>query len=235
VKKYIIAGRRVEMEPEGRTAVQSEKYRSDFEGFAEITVTVSDEIVENTLIKHSLPSRDEAYYLTSGFDFYRKLLDFGGIMFHASAVCIDKSAYFFAAKSGVGKSTHTALWCELLGDRCKILNDDKPALCIEEGKAVAYGTPWSGKHDKNENIGCELKGICFITRSKTNSIKRLDTKSAAMYIINQLTKNFTADRWDKVLDIIDTTVKTVPVYLLECNRDISAAKLSYTTMTGEEI
>ena len=50
MKKYIIAGRRVEMEPEGRTAIQAEKYRADFEESAEIKCATGG-LNENKFVK----------------------------------------------------------------------------------------------------------------------------------------------------------------------------------------
>ena len=37
--------------------------------------------------------------------FYDKLLDFGGMMLHSSAVAVGGYAYLFSADSGVGKSS----------------------------------------------------------------------------------------------------------------------------------
>ena len=67
-------------------------------------------------------------------------------LFHGSAVAVDGAAYLFTARSGTGKSTHTRLWREMLGDRAVMVNDDKPLIRLTEDGAVVYGTPWNGKH-----------------------------------------------------------------------------------------
>ena len=46
-------------------------------------------------------------------------------LMHSSVILVDGVAYAFAAKSGVGKSTHTALWLKTIPG-AKVLNGDKP-------------------------------------------------------------------------------------------------------------
>ena len=73
-------------------------------------------------------NEEQAVYMESGNQFYRALLDFDGMMLHASAVAVDGKAYLFSGQSGIGKSTHTGLWKQTFGDQVKLFNDDKPAL-----------------------------------------------------------------------------------------------------------
>lgn len=72
------------------------------------------------------------------------ILYHNAISIHASAVHNNGRAYLFMGKSGTGKSTHSALWMEHIPGT-ELLNDDNPTIRIWEGKAYAYGTPWSGK------------------------------------------------------------------------------------------
>ena len=74
------------------------------------------------------PEFPEAYL--ESLALFRKLCDYtlsevDGIIFHSSAIMVDGEAYLFTAPSGTGKSTHTRLWRELLGDRAVMINDDK--------------------------------------------------------------------------------------------------------------
>ena len=65
---------------------------------------------------------------------YRKLvlalLEDDFLLMHGSAIAVDGEAYIFIAKSGTGKSTHTRLWREMLGDRTVMVNDDKPLIHV---------------------------------------------------------------------------------------------------------
>lgn len=53
-------------------------------------------------------------------------------LFHGSCVAVDGEGYLFAAKSGVGKSTHARLWRELLGDRAVMFSDDEPLIRVTD-------------------------------------------------------------------------------------------------------
>ena len=49
---------------------------------------------------------EDMVYMESGVQFYYRLLRFGGMMLHASAVELDGRAYLFSGPCGMGKSTH---------------------------------------------------------------------------------------------------------------------------------
>ena len=63
------------------------------------------------------------------------------LLFHGSAVAVDGACYLFTAKSGTGKSTHTRLWRELLGERAVMVNVDKPLLEVTNAGVTVWGTP----------------------------------------------------------------------------------------------
>ena len=69
---------------------------------------------------------------------------------------VDDYAYVFSADSGTGKSTHTQLWLEHFGDRAYILNDDKPAIRLIDGKVYALlnksGTTYLYDMEKGESV-----------------------------------------------------------------------------------
>lgn len=170
-------------------------------------------------------------YMQSGAQFYRQLLDFDGLMLHASAVALDGKAYLFSGPSGMGKSTHTRLWQQMFGKKAVVFNDDKPALRRINGVWYAYGTPWCGKDGINVNIKVPLAGICFLRRGQENMIRRIDALQASSYIISQTMRRFKdADMLDKMLTQVDRLVNDIPVYELYNKPEPDAARLSYATM-----
>lgn len=176
-------------------------------------------------------SIENAYYLESGFMFYRKLLKFNGFYLHASAVEMNGRAYLFSAPCGTGKSTHTKLWQEAFGENAQVFNDDKPAMRVLDGKCYAYGTPWCGKDGINQNKKVSLGGICFIKRGEENKIRRLNNSEALQRILWQtLHKIPNEEPLDRLLGLVDDLIRHVPVYELECLPNVEAAKLSYETM-----
>ena len=163
--------------------------------------------------------------------FYTSLLKFGGFMLHSSAVEVDGKAYLFSAPSGTGKSTHTSLWLELFGDRARIINDDKPAIRFIDGRAYAYGTPWSGKSDLNVNVSVPIQGICVLERSENNFIEPLDQGTAVFSILNQTIRPRNGEYMNNLLTLLDKVIGSVPVWRMGCNISLEAAELAHKTMS----
>lgn len=178
-------------------------------------------------------SLEDCEYLSTGGSFYRQLVRFRGIMLHASCVVVDERAYLFSAPCGTGKSTHVQLWLRLFGDKAYILNDDKPALRVMDGKVFVYGTPWSGKYDCSRNAKVELGGIAVVKRAAENSMRVLPPEEAIFALLNQTARSIQPELTNLLMDNIDAIVSTGKIYELSCNMDISAAKLSYETMSGK--
>lgn len=132
----------------------------------------------------------------------------------------------FSARSGTGKSTHTHLWLSEFPD-AYILNDDKPAIIINENGAVAYGTPFSGKNDESRNAAAPIRAVVFIERSQKNSIEKISPASAVPLFMSQTVRPKTPQYMGVLLSLLDALLKEVPVFLLKCNMDPSAAHVSY--------
>ncbi len=160
---------------------------------------------------------------------------YDSMFIHASALMVDGRAYLFAAKSGTGKSTHRHLWCELLGDRATVINDDKPFLHRKGDMFYVCGSPWRGKHNIGQNICAPLAGICFLSQAEKNRIYSLSPSDALMAAFSQCYKPEGREAVEHTLELLDKLLLTVPLYHLECNQDISAAKVCFEKMHGEHI
>lgn len=233
MKKFRIAELNILMNPLYETLKEhSADYLFDFDGKEDIIATMTEQEINE---KHkSCPelSLDECEYLWTGADFYEKLLQFQGMMLHASAVSAGGKAYLFSAPCGVGKSTHTALWQEHFGaDKVEIINDDKPAIRLIDDKFYVYGTPFSGKTNKNTNVKVPLKAICFIEQSKENTIRKMSAVEALMQIFNQTLRPAENDKMENLIFLVDKLLKNVPVYKMGCNTSTDAAELSFTVMS----
>lgn len=176
-------------------------------------------------------SLEIAESLISGDAFYTYLLGKDGIMLHSSAIIYKGGAYLFSADSGTGKSTHTGIWQRVFGENnVQILNDDKPAIRIIDGKAFAYGTPWSGKHDISINTSVPLKAIVFLERSENNWIRPATSKEAVNGFISQtmIPNKYT----DYLFETLDKVLKIVPIYKMGCNMEDEAAIMAEKTLCG---
>lgn len=226
---YRIANLTVKMKSYGRTVEQAKPYLCEAVEKPDILITPLWPEKKNLYPNFT---DDVGEYLFSGSSFYKQLLNYDGMMLHSSAVVVDGKAYLFTAPCGTGKSTHTNLWLELLGHRAYILNDDKPALRLEDGVWYAYGTPWSGKYDISVDARIPVGGIAAISRSETNTITPYFGKEAILDIMRQVNRPKDMAFRIKLMELLDKLFATVPIWKLECNKDIAAAELSYRVMSG---
>ena len=175
-----------------------------------------------------------AAYIETGWLFYTRLLNYGGMMLHASAVEYEGRAYLFSGPSGIGKSTHSRDFCKVY-EGARIFNDDKPAIRYLDGVWYAYGTPWCGKDGININLKAPLGGICFLRRGDKNSIRRLSAAEAVAAVMSQTIRNYiTPMKLDKLASIVSGLVSDIPVYELTKLPNNEAAILSYNTMKSAE-
>ena len=117
-------------------------------------------------------------------------------------------------------------------DRELMLNDDKPALRLENGRWYAYGTPWCGKDGINQNKKVPLAGICFLQQAKENKIRRLSKQEAISRIFSQTLYRFKkTENLDLMLQNTDRLVRKIPVFELHNLPEPAAAMLSYETMS----
>ncbi len=223
---YNIAGLTVKMDSFGRTVAQAKDYLCA-PAQPDICITSNWRALQ---ANQPHLSDEDSEYISTCTSFYRQLLEFEGMMLHASAVVLDGRAYLFSATSGTGKSTHTQLWRKVFGDRAVILNDDKPALRYENGMWYAYGTPWSGKTDLNVDWKVPLAGIAMLERGQQNEIERFYGHQAIFAILEQTLRPRETQLRMKLLGLLDKLLSTVPVWKLRCNMNEDAATVSYTAM-----
>ena len=163
----------------------------------------------------------------------QELFTYDTVLFHGSVVAVDDAAYLFTAKSGTGKSTHTRLWREMLGQRAVMVNDDKPFLRLIGDFVLACGSPWNGKHHLGTNVQIPLKAICILERGEENTIEKIEPKDALHMLLQQSNRPVGAKLMGKYLEMIDTIANRVELFRLRCNMEPQAAVLSYQTMSQE--
>ena len=212
--------------------VPQDKYLAENQNLKpDITLNVTEERLDNYILSFPHLSRSLAEYIIYGMLFYEAILDYDGILLHSSAISVDNEAYLFTANSGIGKSTHCALWMKYFGDRAVMINDDKPVIRIIDNKIYACGTPFSGKHDINKNILVPLKGICCINQGKENVINKISTKKAIGKFLPQTLCINDKDKMSSLLAVLDKILSNVNVYELFCDISEEAVKTSYNMMS----
>ena len=150
----------------------------------------------------------------------------GTVLFHAAVVSYEGKGYMFLGPSGTGKSTHAGLWVRHI-DGAVLVNDDNPVVSVaDDGSAMVYGSPWSGKTPCYRHVSYPLGGIVLLKQAPYNEIRRLGGLQAYAALVASIS----GKRWDnRVADGLHQTenalASTVPVWRLECLPDEAAARL----------
>lgn len=176
-------------------------------------------------------TQEQIAYRESGRLFHQQLAAFDALYLHAAAVGVDGKAYLFSGPSGIGKTTHTTMWQELLGNQVCRINDDKPVLRRLDGAWYVYGTPWCGKDGINRNVKVPLAGICFLKQGQENAIRKLHHNEAAPLLLCRTIHRYEdSQELDMMLTHLERLVLEIPVYELVNRPELDAARLSYETM-----
>ena len=167
---------------------------------------------------------------------YRKICEklpyYDRFLFHGSALAMDGEGFLFTAPSGTGKSTHARLWREVFGDKVTMINDDKPVIGIQGNEIRIFGTPWNGKHRFGTNTSVPLKAICFLQRGENNSIRECSREEILPKLFGQVYRPADKEALGRVMGLMDTMTKTVKHYILTCNMDLEAARVSHDMMVN---
>lgn len=211
------------------------------DGAADFSVKVSAEDIdlerkksEREDILEGIPVRKFSDEYLETLAVYRKLcrelLNRDTLLFHGSVIAVDGVGYLFTAKSGTGKSTHTALWRREFGARAEMINDDKPLLRVTKDGVFACGTPWNGKHRLGCNKIVPLKAICILERDRTNHIEKISAKEALPMLIQQSFRTGNSADTMLLLDLLEQIISKTSLYRLGCNVEPEAAHVSYDGM-----
>ena len=151
--------------------------------------------------------------------------DNGTLVIHSSSVIYEGKAYLFQGKSGTGKSTHAALWTKNIPG-VELLNDDNPLIRIsDDGTAVAYGSPWSGKTHCYRNLSAPIGAFVRIKRDDRNFLQKLPPLKAYVSLTASVFYlPFLSDRLKEIRHkTIERLASTVPCCEMHCLPDADAA------------
>lgn len=153
------------------------------------------------------------------------------IAIHSSVIVKDDCGVLCLGESGTGKSTHTRLWRENI-DGARLLNDDSPIIRVIDGKAIVYGSPWSGKTHCYVNKCVPVRALMRLSQAPHNKIYRLPALASIGAILPSCPPAFAYDATlqDEICHTVSDIISSTPVYHLECLPDAAAAQLSYSTI-----
>ena len=192
----------------------------------DFVVEVNDDMIayEKTVALEETPA---VYYEITAVlrDICKKIVsDFDGFFLHCSCLMYKGEAYIFTAKSGTGKSTHTRLWRELLGDEVVMINDDKPIVRMIDDTFYIYGTPWNGKHRISNNIKAPIKAVYYLHQAEENKVERCDIISSLSKLLSQTVLPDSKAVMNNLLDMLEKLLSKTPVFDLYCNISFDAVQ-----------
>lgn len=156
------------------------------------------------------------------------------LLIHASCICKDGWAYPFIAKSGIGKSTHSSKWMNVI-EGAQLLNDDNPVVRIIDSTVYVFGSPWSGKTPCYRNKKCRLGALVRIERDNSNHCERMTTVNAFATLFTSCSSMM----WDKIThqyicDNITAILESSTAYTMYCLPDDQAAHVCYHTVGKDQ-
>ena len=138
----------------------------------------------------------------------------GAVLLHGSAVYTGGRAIVFIADSGVGKTTHTRLWQQYLGD----------------GKPIIYSSPWTGKEGDESDTVARLTDICVLTRSENNYTTQIEPAECIDEFLRQLLHPTDPIAALAMLDTADKILSSVNCWRIGCNISPEAAETAYNAI-----
>lgn len=215
---------------------QCAPFRCDDALTPDITVAVSQEELDNEM--QEMDNRFSSGYVES-ISIYRKLClqmpAFRGIFLHSSVIRVGEEGIAFLAPSGTGKSTHTALWQQLLGQQVEVINGDKPIVRFLLNRPEAFGTPWAGKENLYQKDSVVLTDLCFLERAAQNTCTPLSREEALQKIVHQVILPTKTEAVVETLDLLDQLLRSCRLWKIRCNMELSAAETAYRTITKTDL
>lgn len=142
---------------------------------------------------------------------------------HSASILYEGKAWLFSGHSGMGKSTHTAMWHERLG--VPYLNGDLNLIGRKNGKLVACGIPWCGTSEIYTTEDYELGGIVLLGRDTKDHVEPLTMYEKIMRVMQRMISPvWKEELLEKNLQSAKEIAKEVPVLHLFCTKEISAVE-----------
>lgn len=197
----------------------------------DIYIEITQEDIEKERQLSVVPAFDNYLeYICAYRKIADRLLEFDAFVMHGTVIEVENKGIIFTAISGTGKTTHTLYWQELLGDKLKIINGDKPIIRFFDGVPYAYGTPWAGKENFHTNARAELKEICLIERAEKNEVVPLTGIQIISLFVKQIYQPQIPSAISKTYDLASKLLSYCNLRKIRCTKDISAAETAYNTI-----
>lgn len=140
------------------------------------------------------------------------------LLLHAAGVIREGQGYVFFGPSGAGKTTTSRISAE----SSDVVSDDIVVIRLSHGEATLHGVPFRGNlaEAPRANQSAPLKALFRIRQDTEHFIRPLsrvtavaDLVASSPFIVRELSMS------DKLVDVCDRVVTTLPVLALHFKRD----------------
>ena len=146
----------------------------------------------------------------------------GKFAIHSASILYKEKTWLFSGHSGMGKSTHTALWHDLLGT--PYLNGDLNLLGMEGDRIMVYGIPWCGTSEIYTTEDYELGGIVLLGRDpEKDLLEELTPSEKIIRVMQRMISPAWKERFFSMnLEFAEEIADHAPVLYLRCTKNPSA-------------
>lgn len=139
-----------------------------------------------------------------------------GFLVHACGAVVDGKAWVFAGHSGDGKTTLSRL---LAAEGLELLSDERVAIRFEDGRFMAYGTPWHGEGDVVSAASYPLGGAFILRKASEHGIRSgAPGALAAEFLARSIVPYYLVDETARILGQVQRMSESVPLCELEFSR-----------------
>lgn len=144
-----------------------------------------------------------------------------GFVFHCSCIHREGEAILFTAPSETGKSTQAELWHQYRG--AEIINGDRAAIRLANGRLLAEGIPFAGSSQYCKNRSLPIRAIVYLGQAPRTTIRKLRGYEA----FSKIWEGVSVNAWDRedlerVSAVVQKAASEIPVYHMPCTPDESA-------------
>lgn len=142
----------------------------------------------------------------------------GILILHASFVIYNGEAIVFAGDKQVGKTTQAQLWEKY--ENAEIINGDRTALKISDGRLYAVGIPFCGSSEISADKSAPVRATVFPSIAEKTQIVRRSGIGIFTDILKLLTYCRQAERETALAsDIAEFITSRTDVYSMPCTPD----------------
>ncbi len=149
---------------------------------------------------------------------HKLFFQLGKAVFHASYIDIGGEALLFAAPSETGKSTQADLWAKHAG--AEVINGDRVAIGLKDGRYHAYGYPACGSSGICINRTLPIRAIIVLEQGSENRVLEMTPGEKFRACLSGMVINaWEAEETAMAMDLAEKWLGNIPIYRFSCRKD----------------